>query len=211
MTNDKEDDDYIQHKENLANIGHFLTYCFENSTDLTHQMHGLSTGISFVARMYTDQDCTQPVERLYQYAGQKFISLKSIQDAFGASRMSKAFNTLVETEVEGTEITQDDLTTLANNIESGGENITLYHDNICYYYTTEIKHFDNGDNAVLGNMEFAIMRNNIYSLAVTAINEIGDPIVDPTPNTPDETISRAALNVQVRILPWIVRYNDIEF
>ena len=55
------------------------------------------------------------------------------------------------------------------------------------------------------------MRNNIYSLSVSGINEIGDAIVDPTPNIPDETESRAALTVQVRILPWIVRYNDIEF
>lgn len=199
-----------QHTEPLDNIGHFLTYCFENSTDISHQMHGISTGISFVARMYTDKDCTQPVERLYQYAGQKFTSLKSIQDAFGASRMSSAFNDLV-TKEESETIIKDDLTALAKNTTTGGENITIYNDNICYYYTTEIKHFDNGDNAVLGNMEFAIMRNNIYSLSVSDINEIGDPIVDPTPNVPDETVKRANLNVQVRILPWIVRYNDIEF
>ena len=62
----------------------------------------------------------------------------------------------------------------------------------------------------LGNMEYAIMRNNIYSLAVTSINEIGKPIVDPTPDTPNES-TKAALNVEAKILPWIVRYNDIEF
>lgn len=198
---------------NLDNIGHFLAYCFENSTDLNHQMHGISTGISFVARMYTDQECTKPVERLYQYAGQKFTSLKSIQEAFGASRMSSAFNSLVDKESTITDVEdmKDELEKLAADKENGGENITIYNDNICYYYTTEIKHFDNGDNAVLGNMEFAIMRNNIYSLSVSGINEIGDAIVDPTPNIPDETESRAALTVQVRILPWIVRYNDIEF
>lgn len=61
-------------------------------------------------------------------------------------------------------------------------------------------------------MEFAIMRNNIYSLAVTDINMIGDPFVDPTPNIPDEyPDNKTALNVEVKILPWIVRYNDIEF
>ena len=62
-------------------------------------------------------------------------------------------------------------------------------------------------------MEFAIMRNNIYSLAVTGINMVGDPAVVPTPGTPDEnpTPETAQLNVEVEILPWIVRYNDIEF
>lgn len=59
-------------------------------------------------------------------------------------------------------------------------------------------------------MEFAIMRNNIYSLAITNISKIGDPIVDPTPETPNET-KEAALKVSVKIIPWIVRYNDIEF
>lgn len=204
---DPEKGQHTSANGNLDNIGHFLTYCFENSTDVPHQMHGISTGISFVARMYTDKDCTQPVERLYQYAGQKFTSLKNIQDAFGASRMSEAFNALVTREEGGTDITEDDLKELAKT----EENIIIYHDNTCYYYTTEIKHFDNGDNAVMGNMEFAIMRNNIYSLSVSDINEIGDPFVDPTPNIPDETENRAALDVTVRILPWIVRYNDIEF
>ena len=204
---DPEKGQHTSANGNLDNIGHFLTYCFENSTDVPHQMHGISTGISFVARMYTDKDCTQPVERLYQYAGQKFTSLKNIQDAFGASRMSEAFNALVTQEEGGTDITEDDLTELAKT----EENIIIYHDNTCYYYTTEIKHFDNGDNAVMGNMEFAIMRNNIYSLSVSDINEIGDPFVDPTPNIPDETENRAALDVTVHILPWIVRYNDIEF
>lgn len=204
---DPEKGQHTSANGNLDNIGHFLTYCFENSTDVPHQMHGISTGISFVARMYTDKDCTQPVERLYQYAGQKFTSLKNIQDAFGASRMSEAFNALVTKEEGGTDITEDDLKELAKT----EENIIIYHDNTCYYYTTEIKHFDNGDNAVMGNMEFAIMRNNIYSLSVSDINEIGDPFVDPTPNIPDETENRAALDVTVHILPWIVRYNNIEF
>ena len=59
-------------------------------------------------------------------------------------------------------------------------------------------------------MEFAIMRNNIYSLAVTSIDQIGDPFVDPTPSIPNES-DEAALSVSVNMIPWIVRYNDIEF
>ena len=52
--------------------------------------------------------------------------------------------------------------------------------------------------------------NNIYSLAVSTINEIGAPFVDPTPNTPNES-EEAALDITVKLTPWIVRYNDIEF
>ena len=210
-------DDHYETAPTKPGVGKFMAYCFENSTDLDHQTHGLSTGISFVARMYKKNDkgsLSEPVTRLYRYGNNNlFESLAAIQQAFGASFMSEKFNELVEQEANNpTSITDEVLKGLAT-AENGGEHIELYNDNICYYYTTEIKHFDNGDNAHMGNMEFAIMRNNIYSLAVTSINMVGDPAVVPTPGTPDEnpTPNDARLNVEVQILPWIVRYNDIEF
>lgn len=181
-------------------VGARMAYCFENSTDIDHQTHGLSTGISFVARMYKDESCTQPITTLYQYNGYNFESLKAIGEAFGANT-PKAILDLIDKAAASTPITKEEL-------EAAG--IKQYSSNICYYYTTEIKHFDNGNNNTLGNMEFAIMRNNIYSLAITNISKIGDPIVDPTPETPNET-KEAALKVSVKIIPWIVRYNDIEF
>lgn len=181
-------------------VGARMAYCFENSTDIDHQTHGLSTGISFVARMYKDKDCTQPITSLYQYNGYNFENLKAIGEAFGANT-PKAILDLITKETNLETITKEELE---------AANIKKYSSNICYYYTTEIKHFDNGNNNTLGNMEFAIMRNNIYSLAITNISKIGDPIVDPTPETPNET-KEAALKVSVKIIPWIVRYNDIEF
>ena len=78
------------------------------------------------------------------------------------------------------------------------------------FYTSEIKHFDNGDNSKMGYMEYAIMRNNIYSIAIKDIRFIGDPYLDPTPGTPNES-GKTALDIEVQIVPWIVRYNDIEF
>lgn len=186
--------------ETNPEVGARMAYCFENSTDIDHQTHGLSTGISFVARMYKDKDCTQPITSLYQYNGYNFENLKAIGEAFGANT-PKAILDLIDKETASTPITKEELE---------AANIKQYSSNICYYYTTEIKHFDNGNNNTLGNMEFAIMRNNIYSLAITNISKIGDPIVDPTPETPNET-KEAALKVSVKIIPWIVRYNDIEF
>ena len=202
-------------EDNLPSVGKLMAYCFENSTDYQHQVHGLSTGISFVARMYKKNDngtLSEPIERLYRYGNSNlFESLEAIQQAFGANFLSEKFNDLVTEEKKGTVITQE---TLDKAKEEGlVENVEVYNGNICYYYTTEIKHFDNGNNSVLAPMEFAIMRNNIYSLAVTGINMVGDPAVVPTPGTPDEypKPEEAALNVEVEILPWIVRYNDIEF
>ena len=211
---DQEVDGPIDHNPNGSPaIGNFMAYCFENSTDRDHQTHGLSTGISFVARMYSDKELEHPIERLYRYGGNLFESLAAIQETYGEAFVSEKLKEFIEKEKKDKKsITKTDLAELAAD-EKGGENIELYNDNICYYYTTEIKHFDNGNNSETGIMEFAIMRNNIYSLAVTDINMIGDPHVDPTPGIPDENPDQepALLNVEVQILPWIVRYNDIEF
>ena len=184
--------DHYEEAPKLPAVGKLMSYCFENSTDIEHQTHGLSTGISFVATIWKDANCSEKIEKLYLYQGHNFTTIKQIQDAYPT--------------IDALEDLSDQST--RTELEAAG--IELYNSNICYYYTTEIKHFDNGDPNVLGNMEFAIMRNNIYSLAVTKIDQIGDPYVDPTPGTDNES-KEAALDVQVRIVPWIVRYNDIEF
>ena len=99
-------------------------------------------------------------------------------------------------------------------------NITIYEPDsdgkyYCYYFYWN-RHNDNGDNAVMGPMEFATVRNNVYKLRVSKIGEIGKPIIpdndpDPVdPNDPDEE-DKAYIDVQVEILPWVVRVNDIEF
>ena len=197
--------DQTQHTEqlqNLANIGYPLAYCLENSTDIKHQTHGLSTGITFMARIFSDEACKTEITAMYRYKGYAFSSIENITKAFPN-----------DTNLNG-------LTGESNPTAFETAGVTRYDGNTCYYYTTEIKHFDNniypelGEdgkmNQSLGNMEFAIMRNNIYSLAVTAIEKIGDPYVDPIPSTPDE-IAKPKLTVEAKIMPWIVRYHDIEF
>lgn len=68
----------------------------------------------------------------------------------------------------------------------------------------------------MGPMEFAVVRNTIYKLAVTKIAKLGHPTIkgnDPDPlkpDTPDET-SDFFMNVSVTIRNWGVRVNNIEF
>ena len=194
---DKQDVSGEEHTPNYNAIGNLLAYCLENSTDIEHQTHGLSTGITFMAKMYKDATCTVPVEKLYRYAGHLFESIEAIQKAYGV------------TADEGAEGLAG-LTESSNADALAAAQVAKYAGNTCYYYTTEIKHYDNSDPVGLGNMEFAIMRNNIYSLAVKNVNVIGDPYVDPTPSTPNE-LKETALVVEAEIMPWIVRYHDIEF
>ncbi|MCH5325650.1 MAG: Mfa1 fimbrilin C-terminal domain-containing protein [Duncaniella sp.] len=85
----------------------------------------------------------------------------------------------------------------------------------CYYFYWN-RHNDNGLSGKMGKMEFATVRNNVYKLAVTKINAIGHPrdtTRDPDPlkpNEPDEKPERS-IEVEVNVLPWVVRVNNIEF
>ena len=85
---------------------------------------------------------------------------------------------------------------------------------VYYYYIN--KHNDNGQSEVMGPMEFAVVRNNIYKLAVTKINKFGhpgDPAGDPDPEIPSEPdeSKNVYFQVNVKVVPWTVRVNNIEF
>lgn len=85
----------------------------------------------------------------------------------------------------------------------------------CYYFYWN-RHNDNGISGVMAPMEFAVVRNNVYKLAVTKINQLGhptDPSNDPTPPEPhdDDETSEVYMKVEVEVLPWTVRVNEIQF
>lgn len=85
----------------------------------------------------------------------------------------------------------------------------------CYYYYWN-RHNDNGKNGDMGPMEFAVVRNNVYKLAVTNIKRLGHPRIsenDPDPENPEnpDENSDVYLDLSVQVLPWVVRVNDIEF
>lgn len=85
----------------------------------------------------------------------------------------------------------------------------------CYYFYWN-RHNDNGMNGVMAGMEFDVVRNNVYKLAVTKIARLGHPRIAandpdaPTPNTPDEH-GDVYITVTCTTLPWVVRENEIVF
>jgi hypothetical protein len=102
--------------------------------------------------------------------------------------------------------------------QAGFTGFSRESDNRYYtYYYYWIRHNDNGDNAVMGPMEFAVVRNNVYKLCVDNIYKLGHPTPgedpDPDPENymdPDESLNYY-FNVTVDVLPWTVRVNNIEF
>lgn len=120
--------------------------------------------------------------------------------------------------------TKSDSDLAAFKTAATGNGITLYQSSndekdgwgyYCYYFYWN-RHNDNTNAGVIGPMEFAVVRNNVYKLAVTKINRLGHPRIsendpDPVdPEDPDET-SDVYLSVAVEVLPWVVRENNIEF
>ncbi|MCH5318694.1 MAG: Mfa1 fimbrilin C-terminal domain-containing protein [Paramuribaculum sp.] len=106
---------------------------------------------------------------------------------------------------------KQEITVFKASDEKDGDGVGYY----CYYFYWN-RHNDNGKSGLMGPMEFATVRNNVYKLAVTKINQFGHPRVkkydpDPEEEERDDEEPTRYIEVQVEVLPWVVRVNDIEF
>lgn len=132
-----------------------LDYTTENvvkAEDSKNTCATYCTGIVFKAEYQPAGIFTTDGNRtFYRYNGKCYASLPEIKNVIGDQSIS------------------DD------NLSQFG--ITKYQDGICYY-TYWIKHAEDGDDTTVSPMEYAIVRNNIYQINVTGINDIGT--VTPT-------------------------------
>lgn len=157
----------ISSHENLTY--HFLDYVQENilPVNVLNQENGMAyycTGIVFKAK-YKPADITTTDGTFYRYNGKFYASLDEIKNEIGNQSISE------------------------DNLSKYG--ITKYQNGICYY-TYFIKHAEDGDDTTVSPMEYAIVRNNIYQVNVTGINDIGS--VTPTDYS---------LNLECTVTDWI--------
>lgn len=169
-----------------------LDYCMENTTTKDAQLNGYSTGIIFKAiyapkKVYVlkqdnsgfdPQDYTAG-ESFYSYGNVLYKSKQDIVDFYKIDANSELIKAY---------------------IGDGSKGATCY-------YKYWIRHMNNNNNEDMGIMEFAIVRNNVYKLSVSKVNDLGDPTDEIDPENPDET-SKMYLSVKVSILPWVVRKNE---
>lgn len=149
---------------------HFLDYVQENilPVDVLNQANGMAyycTGIVFKAQ-YRPAGITTTDGTFYRYNGNFYASLDEIKKVIGNQSISE------------------------NNLSQFG--ITKYQDGICYY-TYFIKHAEDGYDTTVSPMEYAIVRNNIYQVNVTGINDIGS--VTPTDYR---------LNLECTVADWVL-------
>lgn len=195
------------------------TYCTENTigaNPTVNQIHKLTTGVVFKAQLTgTKFDGTNHV---YVFNGKVYGSWADVVTAKATDidvQNTFTANSLSDTEASNTKAT------LAT---AGFSRFKPAADGKYYaYYTYWNRHNDNGVASVMGPMEFAVVRNNVYKLAVTEISKLGhpndptasttDPEPDPDPINPDDPDedNKMYMKVAVKILPWTVRKNQIKF
>lgn len=211
-------------------------YAVENTIpgDVSHQVNGISTGVVFKGNLVATDNAPESLKtalaskkKVYVYNNVLYGTWADVKTAAEAKKddvlvnpeLTAAYNQAI---VGMTENATDPVVATAAAAGFTGyaysEDANGYE--VLYYYWN--RHNDNGDNAIMGKMEFAVVRNNVYKLAVDNISRFGHPY-NPDPNNPenpdpdpvdptdpDEELNYY-FNVTVKVLPWVVRVNHIEF
>ncbi len=199
------------------------TYASENTIPgIANQVHGITTGVVFKGELSATADAPQAAKDAIA-AGTEMIYVFKEQ----------LYGTWADVTAAATAANADpELAAAYNAVVAAGENATVqtYADAgftgynpvdkkyYAYYYYWN-RHNDNLDNYVMDNMEFAVVRNNVYKLCVDGISKFGHPDPndpknpDPDPENPDDPDEEKNyyFTVTVKVLPWVVRVNHIEF
>ena len=177
-----------------VDVGYFMDYIMENAPQ-SPAIDNI-TGLVLVGNIYDEDGDLVPV--LYKYGNNYYRSLRALVNA----HPSLKYTGEDDKEYALTENSTDEQ---ADKVEG----LDVYPKGRCFYYSSQIKHLDDGVEATKGIMEYAIMRNNVYSLKVSSVTEIGDAQLSLTPSV-DISDIRSYVDLEVTMLPWIVRFNDIQ-
>ena len=191
-------------------------YATENTIPApnSNQKNGISTGVIFKGKLQFNKSTygvtgDQPI---FVYNNVLYGTWEKVKDVANAANADEslraAYAQIGETPAADAEFGKAGFTVLRPN---GSGDYEMYY---CYWN----RHNDNNDPNLMGPMEFAVVRNNVYKLMVNKINGYGHPTSpgpkdDPDPfdpNNPDER-NDLYIEVTVEVRPWVVRINDIEF
>ena len=212
--------------------GDYKIWCYakENTIPgIDAQKHDVSTGVVFKGELAAGETASNAVktamaakQRIYVFNNVLYGAWKDVKAAAEAGTdptLQAAYNQAA------TGVAADAEPTGAAAAAAGFTGYSAKDGKYYNYYYYWNRHNDNLDNKLMGIMEFAVVRNNVYKLAVDKISRFGhptppdpsnpdpDPEPDPDPvdpKDPDES-ENYYFNVTVKVLPWTVRINNIEF
>ena len=212
--------------------GDYKIWCYakENTIPgIDAQKHNVSTGVVFKAELAAGEGASTEVKaamaakkRIYVFNNVLYGAWSDVEAAAKAGTdptLQAAYNQAA------TGVAADAEPTGAAAAAAGFTGYSPKNGKYYVYYYYWNRHNDNLDPYNMGVMEFAVVRNNVYKLAVDKISRFGhptppdpsnpdpDPEPDPDPvdpDDPDESVNYY-FNVTVKVLPWTVRINNIEF
>lgn len=231
------DDGYIDledlKEEGVNKDSKIMGYCTENTIPgIAAQVNGLTTGIVFKGKVTGDYVTKATSHALYEFNGTRYNNWEEFRENWNrtfspGSEYNLGDGNYAQEPDPANPSDTEKLADLRKKLAGKAKRIPILgssSDKHCYvYYIYWNRHNDNGNNSLMGPMEFAVVRNNIYKLTVTKISELGHPNdpTDPTgPQEPDpdpvepgkdDEDSKAYMEVTVNILNWTVRENEIEF
>lgn len=169
------------------------------------------TGYVFEAEIIVDADFGNvnedgSFETMYLYGQTLYASPAKIAEAIAnipVSTLATAFEAAFTKNADGSYTAKSD-----EEVKAAG--FIAYKPStdgkyFCYYFSYN-RHNDNGKPEVVGDMEFATVRNNVYKLAVTKITKFGK--FEPEPEIEDWDVY---FDLDVQVMPWVVRINNIEY
>ena len=212
--------------------GDYKIWCYAKENTIpgtTAQKHNVSTGVVFKGELTAGETASDAVKtamaagkRIYVFNNVLYGAWKDVKAAAEAGTdptLQAAYNQAA------TGVAADAEPTGAAAAAAGFTGYSPKGGKYYNYYYYWNRHNDNLDPYTMGIMEFAVVRNNVYKLAVDKIKRFGHPTPpDPTnpdpdpepdpdpvdPDDPDESVNYY-FNVTVKVLPWTVRINNIEF
>ena len=185
-------------------------YVKENTLpNVNSQVNGMSTGVVFKGQITGTvvPSGNEDKEDIYMFDGKLYGTWAKVVAASNSSEVLKYY-----VEKFGDDIVEGEHAALASagftrySAETDGNYYAYY-----YYWN---RHNDNQKNKEMGDMEFAVVRNNVYKLCVDYINKLGHPVPgndDPDSvdnDDPDES-GEYYFGVSVKVVPWVVRVNHI--
>lgn len=203
--------------ENTSKDGYKIwRYSTENTIPaaVTNQKKGITTGVVFKGVINPVKDgaiktAMDAKSTVYVYNDIMYGTWNDVKTAASSDPVLKlAYDKVGETENKTTAVANGFTVFEPTSTDENGKYEVLY-----YYWN---RHNDNNNDGSMGPMEFGVVRNNVYKLSVTGVNKFGhptDPDNDPDPEDPEDPdeSDNVYFSVMAKVLPWVVRVNDIEF
>ena len=205
------------------------TYCMPNTNyDKDNQLHGNTTGVVFRVSLtfnatenpaLANAEAAKTAKKAIYAYGNTLIGTFEDLEAYAESykddpdRITTVFNEAKKDWESSSDqkVKDSKLVERGFNIYRPNEEGVYY----CYYIYWN-RHNDNYNNSLMWYTEFATVRNNVYKLALTAINDLGHPADPDDDNDEDDPGTEDEQDlfwgqVEVNVLPWAVRINNFEF